>query len=193
MPLEEMKHVVNEQFYVPIYCVQMTMPAILIVTITIIIIIIIVSPRSACNLTFYFVLAMNTKPELLSRVGGLAGGSPLAFMSMTPGYFHRKQQENKTKRKSQLFNSPLAYCISSNLKSQQQALLNTLPQKTVKIIITVCKKVFLTLTIKANQLAFSADKVLGWKTVSSLSISIFLFQNNAKFIESHILYLYLLL
>ena len=55
----------------------MTMPVILIVTITIIIIIIIiVSPRSACNLTFYFVLAMNTEPELLSRVGGWAGGFP---------------------------------------------------------------------------------------------------------------------
>ena len=53
------------------------MPVILIVTITIIIviIIIIVSPRSACNLTFYFVLAMNTEPELLSRVGSWAGGS----------------------------------------------------------------------------------------------------------------------
>ena len=56
-----MKHVVNKYFYVPIYCVSMTMPVILIVTITIIIIIIIiiVSLRSACNLTFYFVLAMN--------------------------------------------------------------------------------------------------------------------------------------
>ena len=58
----------------------MTMPVILIVTITIIIviviIIIIVSLRSACNLTFYFVLAMNTEPELLSRVGGWAGGFP---------------------------------------------------------------------------------------------------------------------
>ena len=56
----------------------MTMPVILIVTITIIIviIIIIVGLRSACNLTFYFVLAMNTEPELLSRVGGWAGGFP---------------------------------------------------------------------------------------------------------------------
>ena len=71
----------------------MTMPVILIVTITIIIviIIIIVSPRSACNLTFYFVLAMNTEPELLSRVAGLGWGFPLAFISMTPDYFHRKQ------------------------------------------------------------------------------------------------------
>ena len=54
----------------------MTMPVILIVTITIIIVIIIDSLRSACNLTFYFVLAMNTEPELLSRVGGWAGGFP---------------------------------------------------------------------------------------------------------------------
>ena len=65
----------------------MTMPVILIVTITIIIIIIIiiiiVSPRSTCNLTFYFVLAMNTEPELLSRVAGLgwAGGFPWLLLA----------------------------------------------------------------------------------------------------------------
>ena len=44
----------------------------------------------------------------LWAIGG--GGFSLTTMMMTAGYFHRKQNENETKRTLWLFSSPPAYC-----------------------------------------------------------------------------------
>ena len=40
------------------------------------------------------------------------GGFSLTTMMMTAGYFHRKQNENETKRTLWLFSSPPAYCTN---------------------------------------------------------------------------------
>ena len=136
----------------PIYCVSMTMPVILIVTITIIIviIIIIVGLRSACNLTFYFVLAMNTEPELLSRVGGWAGGFPCLLWACSLATFigNNRKMRPKESPSCSIPHLLIAYPATWRYLS------NSPPEhSSSKDFFTVCKKVYLTLTIKTTNTA----------------------------------------
>lgn len=136
----------------PNYCVSMTMPVILIVTITIIIviIIIIVSLRSACNLTFYFALAMNTEPELLSRVGGWAGGFPCLLWACSLATFigNNRKIRPKESPSCSIPHLLIAYPATWNLSN------SPVKHSSSRDCFTVCKKVFLTLTIKANTSCF---------------------------------------